>query len=113
MKNIFHEILRICSFGNENFISDNFKLTAIIKKEYFKNLDNLKYKKIYYYLGSPLHLITHNVDVNDKNWHISKSLKSINQFDNKKDLDDKILNFYKKSLNQICNSADIDKKIRI
>ena len=110
LKDIFHEILRICSFGNENFESDNSKLTAVIKKEYFKNLDNLKYKKVYYYLGSPLHLITHNVDVNDKNWHISKSLKSINQFDNKKDLDDKILNFYKKSLNQICNSADIDKK---
>lgn len=110
LKNIFHEILRITGFGSKNFKAENSKLTAVIKKEYFENLDKLKYSKIYYYLGSPLHLITHNLDVNDKNWHITKSLKSIDQFNDKKSLNDKIFNFYKKSFNQICNSPDINKQ---
>ena len=74
LKEIFYEILRIVGFSSNNFQSDNTKLSMLVKKNYLEKLDNFKFKKVFYYLGSPLHLITHNMEPNRKNWNIKKNI---------------------------------------
>tara|TARA_B100001059_G_scaffold217414_1_gene236621 strand:- start:301 stop:1953 length:1653 start_codon:yes stop_codon:yes gene_type:complete len=88
----------------------------LVKKNYLKKLDNLKFKKVFYYLGSPLHLITHNMEPNRKNWNIKKNFNLLKPNDGiqKKDLKDKIFNYAKKSLTKVEQSVDIDpNKIKI
>ena len=67
---IINEILRIVSFSSYNFESDDTKLSMLVKKNHLEKLDNFKFKKLFYYLGSPLHLITHNMDASRKSWNI-------------------------------------------
>ena len=116
LKEIFYEILRIAGFSSDNFQSDNTKLSMLVKKNYLEKLDNLKFKKVFYYLGSPLHLITHNMEPNRKNWNIKKNFNLLKPNDGiqKKDLKDKIFNYAKKSLTKVEQSKDIDpNKIKI
>ena len=75
LKTVFNEILRIASFDRNNFKSDNSKLTMLVKKNYLKNVDNLQFKKLFYYLGSPLHLITQNMSANATEWKLDKKLE--------------------------------------
>ena len=73
LKEIFNEILRIVSFSSDNFFeSDDTKLSMLVKKNHLEKLDNFKFKKLFYYLGSPLHLIKHNMDASRKSWNIKK-----------------------------------------
>ena len=116
LKEIFYEILRIAGFNSDNFQSDNTKLSLLVKKNYLEKLDNFKFKKVFYYLGSPLHLIKNNMEANRKNWSIKKNLNLLKPNDDiqKNDLKDKILNYANKSLTEIKQSIDIDSnKIKI
>ena len=112
LKEIFNEILRIVSFSSYNFESDDTKLSMLVKKNHLEKLDNFKFKKLFYYLGSPLHLITHNMDASRKSWNIKKNFDLLNPSNvvQKQDLKDKILNYAKKSLTEIINNPDIDPK---
>tara|TARA_B110000503_G_scaffold42463_1_gene69561 strand:+ start:1013 stop:4237 length:3225 start_codon:yes stop_codon:yes gene_type:complete len=110
LKTVFNEILRIASFGRNNFKSDNSKLTMLVKKNYLKNVDNLQFKKLFYYLGSPLHLITQNMSANATEWKLDKKLELSNP-DNPDEINiikNKNLSFAKQSMSQISNSTDID-----
>ena len=110
LKETFFEILRIVSFSNVNFESDNSKLTMLVKKNYLRNIDKLKFKKFFYYLGSPLHIITHNMDDNEKEWKLDKKLKLKNPDDLEEIniIKNKNLSFAKQSVDQIINCIDVD-----
>ena len=110
LKETFYEILRIASFSKENFRSNNSKLTMLVKKNYLNQIDKLKFKKLYFYLGSPLHLITHNMDANEKNWKLKKklALKNPDKLEEIEKIKNTNLSYAKQSLDQISNSSDID-----
>ena len=45
----------------------------MLVKKILNQIDKLKFKKLYFYLGSPLHLITHNMSANEKNWKLKRN----------------------------------------
>ena len=51
--NVFYEILRIIKFNKSNFEPYKDKLILVIKKNQLSHYTNLKFKKIFYYVGSP------------------------------------------------------------
>ena len=110
LKETFYEILRIASFSKENFRSNNSKLTMLVKKNFLNQIDKLKFKKLYFYLGSPLHLITHNMSANEKNWKLEKKLvlKNSDKIEEIEKIKNTNLLYAKQSLDQISNSSDID-----
>ena len=112
LKEAFFEILRIVSFSNVNFESDNSKLTMLVKKNFLKNIEKLKFKKFFYYLGSPLHIITQNMADNEKEWKLDKklTLKNSGDLEEIKIIKNKNLSFAKQSVDQIINCIDIDEK---
>jgi hypothetical protein len=110
LKEAFFEILRIASFSNINFEPDNSKLTMLVKKNYLKNIDKFKFKKLFYYLGSPLHIITQNMADNEKEWKLDKKLilKNPDDFEKINIIKNKNLSFAKQSVDQIINCVDVD-----
>ena len=61
-------------------------------------------------MGSPLHLITHNMDANEKNWKLKKklALKNPDKLEEIEKIKNTNLSYAKQSLDQISNSSDID-----
>ena len=70
--NIFYEILRIISFYKSNFEPNEDKLILVIKKNQLGHYTNLKFKKIFYYVGSPGHHINQELTYNEKKWNAKK-----------------------------------------
>lgn len=70
--NIFYEILRIMSFNKSNFDPNKDKLILVIKKNKLSHYTNLKFKKIFYYVGSPAHHISQELTYNEKKWNAKK-----------------------------------------
>lgn len=70
--NIFYEILRIISFSKSNFKPNMDKLILVIKKNQLSHYTNLKFKKIFYYVGSPAHHINQELTYNEKKWNAKK-----------------------------------------
>ena len=111
LKEIFYEILRISGFNSINFPSDNTKLSMLVKKNYLNQLDKFKFKKVFYFIGTPLHLITHNMEPNRKDWKLKKNLNlsDLNDHNKKQMLKEKVMFYTEKSFDQIINSPSIDK----
>ena len=65
--NVFYEILRIIKFNKSNFEPYKDKLILVIKKNQLSHYTNLKFKKIFYYVGSPGHHISQELTYNEKN----------------------------------------------
>ena len=70
--NIFYEVLRIISFYNNNFEPNYDKLILVIKKNKLIHYTNFKFKKIFYYVGSPGHHISQELNYNEKKWDAKK-----------------------------------------
>ena len=82
----------------------------LVKKNYLNQLDKFKFKKVFYFIGTPLHLITHNMEPNRKDWKLKKNLNlsDMNDHNQKQMLKEKVMLYTKKSFDQIINSPSID-----
>ena len=110
LMSIYSEILRIVSFDSIDFQPSSDKLLLLVKKNYLKFLPNIKLKKIYYYLGSPLHLVTQHMQHNEKNWNAKKVVGALvnNNPEGIEKIKDKLFKAAELSVDTTINSGEIN-----
>ena len=104
--NIFYEILRIMSFNKSNFDPNKDKLILVIKKNQLSHYSNLKFKKIFYYVGSPAHHINQELTYNEKKWN-AKNIIGVLKNNNKEGIQKvspKIIEASRKAAEEITES---------
>jgi len=78
-KENFSELLRIIGFFDLDFKPNTNNLILLIKKNYLKNLKGCEFTKLYCYLGSPTHMLTHNLQHDEKKWKSRLKLTLTNE----------------------------------
>ena len=104
--NIFYEILRIISFSKSEFEPNENALVLVIKKNKLSHYNNLKFKKVFYYVGSPGHHINQELTYNEKKWNAKKIIGVLknNNKEGIKKVSPKIIEASKKAAAEITES---------